>query len=86
MQFGALKGKSTLQQLVVFFEFFYRNCSDQLDVIYLDLKKAFDSIPHNKLLGKLYNHGIQGKLWKWFKSYLTGRTQHFCINQSLSTP
>ena len=84
--FDILKGKSTLQQLVVFLDFIYSNSSDQFDVIYLDIKKAFNSIPHNKLLSKLYSHGIQGKLWKWFKSYLTGRTQHLRINQSLSTP
>ena len=67
-------------------DFIYSNSSDQVDIIYLDIKKAFDSIPHNKLLSTLYSHGIQGNLWKWFKSYLTGRTQHAHINWSLSTP
>jgi len=71
VQFGALKGRSTLQQLLVFLDFIYSNSSKQVDVIYLDIKKAFDSIPHNKLLSKLYSCGIQDKLWKWFKSYCT---------------
>ena len=59
VQFVALKGKSTLQLLVIL-DFIYSNSSDQVDVIYLDIKKAFDSIPHNKLLSKLYSHGIRG--------------------------
>ena len=55
---------------------------------YLDIKKTFDSIaiPHDKLLCKLYSLGIQGKLWKCFRSYLFGRIQHVHINQSLSAP
>ena len=70
-----MAGKSTIQQLLVFFDFIYSNSSDQFDVIYLDIKKFFDSIPHNKLVSKLYSYDIQGKLWKWLKSYLTGRSQ-----------
>ena len=66
----------------------HNNHDKQIDIIYLDVKKAFDSIPHDKLLCKLpvYSFGIQGKLWKWFRSYLSGRIQHVRINQSLSAP
>jgi len=45
VQFGALKDKSTLEQLLVFLDFIYSNSSDQVDVIYSHIKKAFDSIP-----------------------------------------
>ena len=83
MQFGTLKGRSTLQQLLVFLNFVHNNHNKQIDGIYLDIKKAFDSIPHDKLLCKLYSFAIQEKLWKWFRSYLFGRIQHVCINQSL---
>ena len=42
----------------------------QLDIVHIDFCKAFDSVPHNKLLLKLWNIGITGNLWKWFiKSY-----------------
>ena len=58
VQFCALKGKSTLQQLVVFLDFINSNSSDQVDVVYSDIKKAFDIIPHNKLFSKLCSHGI----------------------------
>ncbi len=35
------------------------------DVVVLDFSKAFDTIPHDKLLGKLKEHVIHGKTWKW---------------------
>ena len=41
---------------------------------FLDFKKAFDTIPHPKLLYKLWMIGITGLLWLWFKAYLTGCT------------
>ena len=43
------------------------------DVVYLDLNKAFDSVPHEELLFKLWRLGITGPLWKWF----LGDRQHF---------
>ena len=53
VQFGVLKGRSTPQQLLVFLNFVHNNHDQQVDIIYLDIKKAFDSIPHDKLLHKL---------------------------------
>ena len=54
------------------------------DVIYLDFKKAFDSVSHCKLLLKLRSCGIAGKLFNWFKAYLTNRHQYVRINDSCS--
>ena len=48
-QLGALKGRSTIQQLLVFLHQVV-NSTMQTDVMYLDIQKAFDSIPHCKLL------------------------------------
>ena len=56
-----------------------------VDVIYLDFKKAFDSVLHNKLLSKLWSLGIRGNLWNWFKAYLGSRQQCVHINDSLSS-
>ena len=84
-QFGALKGRSTIQQLMVFLHYVF-NSKAQTDTIYLDIQKAFDSIPHCKLLSKLWSFGITGRLWRWFQCYLSNRTQVVKINNVLSNP
>jgi hypothetical protein len=52
--------------------------------IFLDLKKAFDVIPHSILLKKLEKLGITGTALAWFESYLSNRTQKVDINGHLS--
>ena len=48
----------------------------QTDIIFLDLSKAFDKVPHHRLCNKLYYYGIRGKLLVWIENFLIGR-QHF---------
>ena len=48
----------------------------QTDVIYVDMAKAFDKVPHEKLLYKLEMVGVRGQLLAWFRSYLTNRHQN----------
>lgn len=60
------------------------DCSGQINVLYLDFSKAFDSVPHNLLLYKLNQYGINGDLLNWFSSYLIGRRQRVIIESSLS--
>ena len=52
------------------------NKKHSCDVIYLDFRKAIDSVPHSELLYKLWSLGITGPLWSWFREYLSNR-QHF---------
>jgi hypothetical protein len=52
--------------------------------VFLDLKKAFDVCSHEILLAKLEKMGIQNVALKWFKNYLSGRTQQVDINGQLS--
>ena len=51
-----------------------------VDVVYLEYKKAFDSVPHERLLVKLHAYGIRGNLLQWIKSFLTNRKQRVVIN------
>nr|VZH94590.1 unnamed protein product [Spirometra erinaceieuropaei] len=44
-------------------------------VAYIDFKKAFDSVPHQRLLYKLSRIGVRGKLLKWIEDFLVGRSQ-----------
>ena len=53
-------------------------------VVFLDLKKAFDTVYHDVLLSKLSLYGIQESAYDWFKSYLNSRTQKCVVNGSLS--
>ena len=48
--------------------------------IYLDLKKAFDTVDHNILLAKLEKYGIRGMTGDWFTSYLRNRKQFCTMN------
>ena len=85
-QFGFLPGRSTLQNLLIFLSDLNNNLNSRepTDVIYLDFRKAFDTVRHDILLQKLWDVGISGNLWLWFKEYLSSRQQCVSINGSLS--
>jgi len=74
-QFGFLPGCSTLQQLLIFINdlFEAKNNSMGTDTIYLDFRKAFDTVSYSKRLCKLQLYRITGTLWQWFRAYLTSR-------------
>ena len=85
-QFGFTQGRSTLQQLLFTLALIYHNSRFHIptDSIYLDLTKAFDCVPHDKLLTKLWSAGVAGTLWRWVKCYLTGRSQLVSIDNTNS--
>jgi ribonucleases P/MRP protein subunit RPP40 len=55
-----------------------------VDVIYIDFSRAFDSVVHSKLLCKLRNFGISGKLLVWISAFLTYRSQCVVVEHCYS--
>ena len=53
-------------------------------VVYLDLKKAFDTVDHSLLLWKLTEYGVSTACLKWFRSYLSQRSQQTSVGDALS--
>ena len=56
----------------------------QIDVILLDFGKAFDVVPHHRLLMKLYMYGITGKTHGWIEDFIGNRTEEVVVNGSKS--
>ena len=50
-----------------------------MDAILLDSSKAFDKVPHQRLLLKLRHYGIRGNLLDWIKDFLSERTQRVLV-------
>ena len=51
-----------------------------VDVIYLDLRKAFDTVPHQRLCRKMEQLGVKGSLLTWIGGFLSGRTQKVMVD------
>ncbi|KAF2348443.1 Reverse transcriptase domain [Trinorchestia longiramus] len=55
-----------------------------VDLLYLDFQKAFDRVPHERLMAKVEVHGIRGNYSRWIRNWLTGRTQRVVIHNQAS--
>ena len=69
---GFRSGYSTETQLLVTLQDLFKSFDQniQVDVAILDISKAFDTVPHDKLLLKIDLYGIQGNTLKWLSSFL----------------
>ena len=56
----------------------------QVDVVVLDFSKAFDTVPHDKLLYKLQQYGIQGTIHQWLTSFLKNRYMRVVVDGEFS--
>ena len=87
-QFGFRKKNSTIYALIEITE----KIKESIDKgnfgcgIFIDLKKAFDTVNHKILLSKMEHYGIRGISLDWFESYLTGRKQLVSLNGENSEP
>ena len=81
-QYGFISGRSTTTQLLNYLD----GCINTIvnggivDSLYFDFVKAFDTVPHRRLMSKLQAYGIQGKMLAWIKEFLCGRTQLVKVN------
>ena len=85
-QFGFLTGRSTITQLLKFLD----DCAAKIatggvvDTIYMDFAKAFDKVPHRRLLHKLRSYGIDNNTLGWIKAFLGDRNQTVQVNGEMS--
>ena len=84
-QSGFVSGHSTSHQLI---ELYHQICialeNGQITVaVFCDISKAFDRLWHKGLIEKLKSYGINGKLLKWLKDYISERKQQVLLNNSI---
>ena len=84
---GFRKGFSCETQLTITIDEFMKskNKGTQTDVAILDFSKAFDTVPHHKLLHKLHCYGVQGQLHQWIKSFLCNRFMKVIVDGESSS-
>ena len=81
-QYGFISGRSTTLQLIKVFDEWTKVLEEggSLDCIYMDFKKAFDTVPHQRLQKKLNKYGIRGKVFSWISDYLSNRKHQVVVN------
>ena len=86
-QFGFRSNLSTFDAINTFTSDLYTALNNNKSIlsVFIDFRKAFDTIQPNILLDKMYHYGIRGCIHDWFSSYLTNRSQFTVFNNSSST-
>ena len=86
-QHGFLQGRSTVTQLLETLASWTEELDkgNNLNVLYCDFKKAFDTVPHKRLIEKIKAYGIGGDVINWISDFLSERKQRVCVNGKLST-
>ena len=85
-QGGFRPGHSTIDTIVCFTEELYQNINNGLTsiAVYIDLRKAFDTVNHHLLINKVRNLGVEGSNLSWIENYLENRTQCTLANNICS--
>ena len=85
-QYGFIAGRSTALQLLEVIDKWSEPLDEGLDIdcIYTDFQKAFDKVPHKRLIKKIENYGITNPILSWIQDFLTRRYQQVSINGETS--
>ena len=85
-QHGFRKQRSCVTQLIEVYEKLTEIIDEgnSIDIIYLNFKKDFDSIPPERLLLKMERYEISGKIKKWIRNFLTGKMQRESVGNKFS--
>ena len=80
-QHGFRRNRSCLTNLLQFYNTVIEDYEENsaADIIFLDFQKAFDTVPHKRLIKKLKSHGIDGNVADWIEDWLTARKQKVVI-------
>ena len=87
VQHGFVQGKSCQTQLLTLSKSGqngWRKGSHLTSCLYFDYRKAFDSVPHMRLMRKIESCGITGQVQRWVKSFLQGRRQRVRVGEAVS--
>ena len=87
-QYGFVNEKSSTAQLLSILNTIGKNLDEglQMNVVFMDIAKAFDTVVCSKLLLKLQEFGFSGSVLLWFKHYLSCRCQQVTVHGTTSTP
>ena len=87
-QHGFCSGRSCETQLLGTVHNFATclNNGGHIDALFLDMAKAFDKVPHQRLCAKLSHYGINGNILTWIKDFLNNRHQTVVLEGEHSTP
>ena len=81
-QYGFISKRSAALQLLNVLEIWCNILDNdgEIDNINMDFQKAFDTVPHKRLLGKLQSYGIRGDVHQWIEAFLRDRKQQVKVN------
>lgn len=87
-QYGFRSNRNTQQAIFMYLDNIYRNLNLNIDTIavYVDFRKAFDTVDHPTLLNKLRDFNLSPKSIELFNNYLSNRTQQVYTNKTMSPP
>lgn len=85
-QHGFRSGRSCLTNLLSFLDYITDQVDrgEDIDLVYLDFSKAFDKVPHKRLVYKLREYRLNSFIVNWVENWLTDRKQRVVLNGNRS--